>query len=193
LSKQVEQEIMKIINTVQSCIFASVLLCSLVQYGTCFVSNTVTAFGSTLKHNSAVQFRRVNQLGLTSASESEFSDAFMESLSEGPNVDDGKILATSMKCVTSLAAGLSFFASQALADVPGGEMVDLPPPYVPVLFAVVILGGVGFLTSSLGDVISDGKTICLIPCGSIVCFTYFSIYSCGSRCFVTFQIASFYI
>ena len=37
------------------------------------------------------------------------------------------------------------------------ELAELPPPYLAVVFAVVILGGVGILTSSLGDVLAEGE------------------------------------
>ena len=43
------------------------------------------------------------------------------------------------------------------------EISDLPPPYVPLLFSVFLLGGVGLLTNSLGDVISEGKFYIIIP------------------------------
>ena len=36
------------------------------------------------------------------------------------------------------------------------EIAELPPVWVPIVFAIVILGGVGLLTSSLGDVYSEG-------------------------------------
>ena len=37
------------------------------------------------------------------------------------------------------------------------EIAELPPVYVPILFAIFIIGGVGLLTGSLGDVMNDGK------------------------------------
>jgi len=45
----------------------------------------------------------------------------------------------------------------ALADEVEIEIMELPPPYVPVIFAFVCLGGVAALTGSLGDIISEGK------------------------------------
>merc|ERR1712157_72612 len=39
------------------------------------------------------------------------------------------------------------------------EVADLPPPYIPVIFAFVLLGCVGILTNSLGDVISDEASL----------------------------------
>jgi hypothetical protein len=35
------------------------------------------------------------------------------------------------------------------------EVADLPPAYVPVAFGVLLLGGVGLLTSSLGDIMTE--------------------------------------
>jgi hypothetical protein len=63
------------------------------------------------------------------------------------------ILASS---VTGLASGLlSFVASGLAADE--YEMTELPPPYVPVGFALLLIAGVGVLTGSLGDVMTEGK------------------------------------
>lgn len=58
---------------------------------------------------------------------------------------------------TALVAGVAtsqFFVDAALAydDL---EVADLPPAYVPVAFGVVLLGGVGWLTSSLGDIMTE--------------------------------------
>jgi hypothetical protein len=36
------------------------------------------------------------------------------------------------------------------------EVAELPPVYVPILFAIGIIGGVGVLTASLGDVMDEG-------------------------------------
>lgn len=46
-------------------------------------------------------------------------------------------------------------AGAALADEV--EIAELPPPYVPALFGVVLIAGVGLLTSSLGDVMTEGS------------------------------------
>eukprot|EP00588_Corethron_pennatum_P029033 CAMPEP_0194318120 /NCGR_PEP_ID=MMETSP0171-20130528/14763_1 /TAXON_ID=218684 /ORGANISM="Corethron pennatum, Strain L29A3" /LENGTH=134 /DNA_ID=CAMNT_0039074931 /DNA_START=37 /DNA_END=441 /DNA_ORIENTATION=+ len=47
----------------------------------------------------------------------------------------------------------------ALADEVEIEIMELPPPYVPVIFAFVCLGGVAALTGSLGDIISEEATL----------------------------------
>jgi len=44
------------------------------------------------------------------------------------------------------------------------DIVDLPPPYVPLLIAALILVGVGLLTGSLGDVYSEGKDRIIYEC-----------------------------
>ncbi len=36
------------------------------------------------------------------------------------------------------------------------EYAELPPPYVPAIFGIVLLVGVGVLTSSLGNVMDEG-------------------------------------
>ena len=36
------------------------------------------------------------------------------------------------------------------------EVAELPPVYVPIIFAIAIIGGVGVLTASLGDVMNEG-------------------------------------
>lgn len=48
--------------------------------------------------------------------------------------------------------------AQALAD-DDVELADLPPPYVPALFAVALLVGVGVLTGSLGNVMDDEASL----------------------------------
>lgn len=55
---------------------------------------------------------------------------------------------------TGLITGLVSFASYGLAGEEI-EMAELPPPYVPALFAVALLIGVGVLTGSLGDVMTE--------------------------------------
>lgn len=37
------------------------------------------------------------------------------------------------------------------------ELAELPPPYVPAIFGLVLLVGVGVLTSSLGNVMDEGE------------------------------------
>jgi hypothetical protein len=37
----------------------------------------------------------------------------------------------------------------------GVEVGDLPPPYIPVIFSLVLVAGVGWLTSSLGNVMDE--------------------------------------
>lgn len=39
------------------------------------------------------------------------------------------------------------------------EIAELPPPYVPAIFGVVLLAGVGLLTSSLGNVYDEESSL----------------------------------
>jgi hypothetical protein len=53
----------------------------------------------------------------------------------------------------------AFFQVGAALAAEELEIAELPPPYMPLLFGVGILAGVGVLTSSLGDVYSEGKLL----------------------------------
>ena len=62
----------------------------------------------------------------------------------------------------SIATSVGLFLSGAIIWIPTAalattdvELADLPPPYVPVIFGLVLIAGVGVLTGSLGDVIDD--------------------------------------
>ncbi len=67
--------------------------------------------------------------------------------------------------IAGLTTGWLSFAASAMADyyTDGAsddlEIESLPPPYVPIIFAIVIIGGVGVLTSSLGDVMYDEASL----------------------------------
>jgi len=50
----------------------------------------------------------------------------------------------------------------AMSDVDGIEIAELPPPYVPVFFAISILVGAGILTLSLGDVMEEEAALGLM-------------------------------
>lgn len=64
--------------------------------------------------------------------------------------------------VAGLVSGLGGYVARGMAaeDL---ELAELPPPYVPALFGVVLLAGVGVLTASLGDVMEEGT---FFPVGS---------------------------
>ena len=56
--------------------------------------------------------------------------------------------------IAGFCTGLMTFTSCAFAGEEI-EMAELPPPWVPAIFAVVLLVGVGVLTGSLGNVIDE--------------------------------------
>jgi hypothetical protein len=57
-------------------------------------------------------------------------------------------------CVAVLAtAPLASFA-ESVDDL---EIAELPPVYVPIIFAIGVIGGVGVLTASLGNVMDEGE------------------------------------
>ncbi|KAK1748641.1 hypothetical protein QTG54_000580 [Skeletonema marinoi] len=57
----------------------------------------------------------------------------------------------------SLLAGcITFLTTTPFASFADDlEVQELPPPFVPVIFAFVVIGGVGVLTASLGDVYTE--------------------------------------
>lgn len=68
--------------------------------------------------------------------------------------------ATSSSVMAFLTAQvLPVAAAMAAADASDYEVVDLPPPYVPALFGVALLGGVGLLTGSLGNVMDEEASL----------------------------------
>jgi hypothetical protein len=65
-------------------------------------------------------------------------------------------LAASM---TGLVSGLYTLFPQVCLAADNYELEQLPPPYVPAIFAVVLLAGVGVLTGSLGNVMDEGALL----------------------------------
>ncbi len=60
-----------------------------------------------------------------------------------------------VSATAGLVSGLCGYVTRGMAE--DLEYAELPPPYVPALFGVVLLAGVGILTVSLGDVMTEGK------------------------------------
>jgi hypothetical protein len=62
------------------------------------------------------------------------------------------------------ASTLAMWASAASAALAAAsdeavELAELPPPYIPAIFAVVLLGGVGWFTASLGNVMDEEASL----------------------------------
>mmetsp|Transcript_3995 Transcript_3995/g.10455 ORF Transcript_3995/g.10455 Transcript_3995/m.10455 type:complete len:151 (-) Transcript_3995:1321-1773(-) len=56
--------------------------------------------------------------------------------------------------VVGFGTGSVGFIAQVLA-ADDYELAELPPPYVPAIFGVLLLAGIGVLTSSLGNVMDE--------------------------------------
>jgi hypothetical protein len=63
------------------------------------------------------------------------------------------------KAVTRTIATIPLIFPSIASAVDDYEVAELPPVYVPVLFAIVVIGGVGVLTASLGDVMDEGMCL----------------------------------
>lgn len=59
-----------------------------------------------------------------------------------------------MPTLAGLSTGLVGCVAKVLAEEEY-DLAELPPPYIPVLFGVVLTAGVGVLTFSLGDVMTE--------------------------------------
>eukprot|EP00980_Cylindrotheca_fusiformis_P007537 scaffold1561_cov129-Cylindrotheca_fusiformis.AAC.29 len=83
---------------------------------------------------------------------------------ENSSNDNYDSIGTLTATISGLSAGLVGFAATALAEEEY-EIAELPPVYIPALFGVVLVAGVGVLTASLGDVMDEGTTtgICIRP------------------------------
>ena len=69
----------------------------------------------------------------------------------------------SLPAVPAAAAALLIpSAAKAFDTLDDVEVADLPPVYVPIIFAAVILLGVGGLTFSLGDVYTEEASLGLM-------------------------------
>ena len=87
---------------------------------------------------------------------SEFEDPPLVLMIESEHTSGGRWMGSRVasKCA-GLISGLSGFVARGMAE--DLEYAELPPPYVPALFGVVLLAGIGVLTASLGDVMTEGK------------------------------------
>lgn len=60
--------------------------------------------------------------------------------------------------LAGLSTGLVGYVAKVLAE-DDYELAELPPPYVPALFGVVLVAGVGILTASLGNVMDEEASL----------------------------------
>lgn len=63
----------------------------------------------------------------------------------------------SSSSLAGIISGATAFVGQSIAATDEYEMAELPPIWVPAVFGVVLLIGVALLTSSLGNVMDEGK------------------------------------
>ena len=71
-----------------------------------------------------------------------------------PNSRPGLVVSS----IAGLSTGFVGFLTRAIAE-DDYELAELPPPYVPVIFGLVLIVGVGALTASLGDVMEEEASL----------------------------------
>ncbi len=116
------------------------LLCSLAQV-MAFAPNGV------VPKSRSVAFRSVETPRFLSPTEESLVDNGVESVSLASRSSAASV------AVAGLASAFFAFVPTAMVAAAEPEMAEVPPPFVPVLFSIGLLGGVAVLTGSLGDVI----------------------------------------
>eukprot|EP00536_Pseudo-nitzschia_multiseries_P003067 jgi/Psemu1/295094/fgenesh1_pm.43_\ len=94
-----------------------------------------------------------------SASQPLFADPLTKASFE---LDEGLVNSParhlSASSLAGIITGITGFVGTVLAEEEY-EMAELPPPYVPALFGVVLLVGIAVLTSSLGNVMDEEASL----------------------------------
>mmetsp|Transcript_12426 Transcript_12426/g.35336 ORF Transcript_12426/g.35336 Transcript_12426/m.35336 type:complete len:176 (-) Transcript_12426:2140-2667(-) len=76
----------------------------------------------------------------------------------GEGVVNSPIQRLSASSLAGMITGITGFVGKVLAEEEY-EIAELPPPYVPALFGVLLLVGVGVLTTSLGNVMDEEASL----------------------------------
>ena len=118
----------------------------------------------------AFSFRPSISTTTVTAPQTQEVDPFnLDSNHELLDATQGMITTTDTSSVSSgdtirqslLAGCMTFLTTTPLAAMAADdlELEELPPVYVPILFAILVLGGVGVLTASLGNVMDEEASL----------------------------------
>merc|ERR1719469_1691164 len=64
----------------------------------------------------------------------------------------------SISSIAGFLTGITSYVAQGIAS-DDYEIAELPPPYIPAIFGVFLLGGIGLLTSTLGNVMDEEASL----------------------------------
>jgi len=64
----------------------------------------------------------------------------------------------SIPSLAGFLTGITSYVAQGIAS-DDYEIAELPPPYIPAIFGVLLLGGVGLLTATLGNVMDEEASL----------------------------------
>mmetsp|Transcript_50965 Transcript_50965/g.51894 ORF Transcript_50965/g.51894 Transcript_50965/m.51894 type:complete len:152 (+) Transcript_50965:112-567(+) len=64
----------------------------------------------------------------------------------------------SIPSLAGFLTGIASYVTQGIAS-DDYEIAELPPPYIPAIFGVLLLGGVGLLTATLGNVMDEEASL----------------------------------
>ena len=138
----------------------SILVAVVVSF--CCSLQVVSSFSFNTKLNNVIHRQKSSSKNIIISQQPTFNDdestfstaAIDQSANKKPTSLQQSLLAG---CITFITCTpLAAFAAAAAEEL---EIEELPPVYVPILFAIVIIGGVGVLTASLGDVYTEEASL----------------------------------
>eukprot|EP00956_Cyclotella_meneghiniana_P017753 scaffold29195_cov69-Cyclotella_meneghiniana.AAC.6 len=115
-----------------------------------------------LQYASPFSFNRPATSHMKKAFNSRKAAHSFESSPSSPKINDSTIDTNKMPLATALVhsiASIPLMYPTIVSAADDYEVAELPPVYVPILFAIAIIGGVGVLTASLGDVMNEEASL----------------------------------
>eukprot|EP00553_Chaetoceros_curvisetus_P013235 CAMPEP_0204642642 /NCGR_PEP_ID=MMETSP0717-20131115/51630_1 /ASSEMBLY_ACC=CAM_ASM_000666 /TAXON_ID=230516 /ORGANISM="Chaetoceros curvisetus" /LENGTH=134 /DNA_ID=CAMNT_0051663421 /DNA_START=39 /DNA_END=443 /DNA_ORIENTATION=+ len=110
--------------------------------------------------NNSMKMRAAILLALLSASTIHAFSMVPKSSSSMPSINSASITTAAATATTAILSNPAIAtAYETMDDV---EIAELPPVWVPIVFAIGIIGGVGVLTASLGDVMNEEASLGLM-------------------------------
>ena len=115
------------------------------------------------RHSAFQPFVEVTRSLSSSSSKRSSSPSLVSDQSSPPRGGAGSLslapIVAALLLNTWVPAVPSALALSDYNESGGAELAELPPPYIPVIFGLGLLAGVGLLTSSLGNVMDEEASL----------------------------------
>ncbi|EJK71890.1 hypothetical protein THAOC_06624 [Thalassiosira oceanica] len=111
----------------------------------------------TITADTTPQTQEVDAFNLDKHAIQDTTQGLMSTTTDTSSVSSGNTIRQSL-----LAGCMTFLTTSPLAALAAAddlELEELPPVYVPIIFAIFVLGGVGVLTASLGNVMDEEASL----------------------------------